>query len=123
MSQIINIKIMKNPDITDEEIKSHMNFDQLLQTYQLGSAPQLPKWVTISSYTAQAVLVISAIVFLALPPVADAVKKSAEPNQPVSIDSAIVIKEKPVQEKPKEKPLVSKKRFTTNCKASTIDSH
>jgi TonB family protein len=61
-----NIKLMKTkPTLTDEEIRSHMDFDKLLQLHKAGagSVSVVPKWLKIAGYTVPAVLITTVLVY------------------------------------------------------------
>ncbi len=68
MNQNINIKIMKKPELTDEEIRSHMQFDKLLEAYKMtGPVNASGKWFYTAGYVASAVLIISVALYFFLP--------------------------------------------------------
>jgi TonB family protein len=68
MNQNINVKIMKKPELTDEEIRSHMQFDKLLQAYKVaGPVNTLGKWFYVAGYVASAILIISTALYFFLP--------------------------------------------------------
>jgi TonB family protein len=65
MSNPIKIKVMKNkPKISGEEIRSHMDFDKLLQQSKTINAQPVP--VTIRSISSLAIIVPAAIALLAV---------------------------------------------------------
>ncbi len=67
MRQNINIKIMKKPELTDEEIRSHMQFDKLLEAYKVtGPVSPSGKWFYLG-YGMSAVLIISTALYFLLP--------------------------------------------------------
>lgn len=107
------IKIMKQkPQLTDEEIRSHMNFDKLLElkAASVGVASTSLNWLTIVAYVAPAVTIISAILYFTWP---DATETQANQNQnqasPGFKDSTASITATPpnetVFEQVEEKPL------------------
>src|SRR5437879_13748556 len=68
MNQNINIKIMKKPELTDEEISSHMHFDKLLEAYKVaGPVSSWRKWNYILGYSVSTVLIISTALYFLLP--------------------------------------------------------
>lgn len=70
MNQNINIKIMKKPELTDEEIRSYMLFDKLLEAYKTTSsrsANSPGKWFYIAAIAI--VLSSAAIYFLSQEPI------------------------------------------------------
>jgi len=88
MTHNTNIKIMKTkPTLTDEEIRSHMDFDKLLQVHKagVGSVNGSITWFKIAGYTAPVVLVIAALVYSLWP--SDTVGPENQPTAVVQIDS------------------------------------
>lgn len=70
MSHNSNIKLMKSkPTLSDEEIRSQMDFDKLLRLHQqLPSKPlSASKWVTYTAYITSILLLSSAIIYFAWP--------------------------------------------------------
>jgi TonB family protein len=65
-----NIKRMKKkPTLSDDEIRAHMDFDNLLKVHQAsaGAAFAHAAWIKVSAYTVGALMGISALVYWAWP--------------------------------------------------------
>lgn len=59
-----NIKAMTKPELTDEEIQSHMDFNKLLQTYhQTRPKNTTPKWIVISGWSIVITAIVSSVVY------------------------------------------------------------
>jgi TonB family protein len=71
MSNQTQIKVMKSkPELKDEEIRSHMDFDKLLQMHKSAGAGLIsttPKWVTIAAYVVPTVVVITTVLYVTAP--------------------------------------------------------
>lgn len=88
----IKIKIMKaKPTLTDEEIRSHMDFNKLLETHKATTEHTVPKWMKITGYTTSAIIFTAAIFYLSWP-MKEVVSESQNgADQPVvKTDSLIV---------------------------------
>jgi len=113
MSLNINIKIMKKPELSDEEIRSHMNFDNLMQAYKTHSVPRSPKWLTISGYVALGVFTISAITYFSISRESQEIKnrsgipKISHPDSSTRVNKVIEVQEKPAEKKQEVKSMAS----------------
>ena len=103
MNQTINIKTMKKPELTDEEIRSHMQFDKLLEAYKVaGPGNGSGKWFRRAGYVASTVLIISTALYLFLPKPITANENNNPPIQGLPHDSAVRAKgEQVIKETPK----------------------
>src|SRR5258707_11957494 len=87
MSQKINIKMMKKPELTDEQIRSHMQFDKLLEAYKVtGFVGYSRKWFYIAGYGASAVVIVSAALYFFYPR-QNQVELNSKPNETVADSS------------------------------------
>jgi TonB family protein len=60
-----NFKVMTKPDLTDEEIRNHMDFDKLLQSYHRNSTThQIPKWVKIFGVAVVATVTVFTVTYV-----------------------------------------------------------
>jgi TonB family protein len=110
MNQNINIKVMKKPELTDEEIRSHMQFDKLLDTYKVGMVRSSEKkWLHVAASVTTIVVLISGVLYFLFP--------ESKPNETVQpfrahpSDSSLQIKTQAVQSKPKIK--TAEKKITS----------
>lgn len=134
MKAKINIKVMTKPNLTDEEIQSHMDFNKLLQAYhQSGPKRTAPKWLVISGLSIATTAVVSTAVYFyglnnSLGP------GNNSPIQPViTVDSTTTSStstaiENQIQQVPpkknevKNEKIATKKSLTTSPKRPAKDS-
>jgi len=133
MNQDINIKIMKKPELTDEEIFSHMQFDKLLDSYKVTGPKRFSaKWFYTTGYVTSAVLLISTALYFFLPGSNKVNYHNSQPHQTYLHDSSSRVKRQVIQLTPKienqdkkvstNRPKVSEKR-KDQSKTSPIDSN
>ncbi len=103
MNQNINIKIMKKPELTDEEIRSHMHFDKLLEAYKVtGPVSSGIKWNYFVGYSVSAVLVILTALYFLLPESKKTNERNSQQASTSVSDSSVHSKKQEViQVKPK----------------------
>lgn len=129
-----NINVITKPELTDEEIQSHMDFNKLLQTYrQGGPVNKIPKWVKISRVSIVFVTAVSTIAYFLNRNSSLSLDKG-KPSQSVAIvdttasinanktpqldskksnkkvDGALVKKEKPLPQKPQKKDSLAREK-------------
>lgn len=108
MKQNINVKIMKKPELTDEQIRSHMQFDKVLEAYKVTGPVRAPKkWFYIAGYGASAVVIISAALYFFYPG-PNRVEPHLQPSQTPVVDSSTSKRPEAIQEV--SKPDVQEKK-------------
>lgn len=87
-----NIKVMTKPNLTDEEIQSHMDFNKLLQTYHQSNLPnKFSKWIVVSGVIIAITVIVSTVVYF-YPSNNPATQKVITQNQTVvPYDSTTVV--------------------------------
>src|SRR5258706_4169399 len=118
MRQNINIKIMKKPELSDEQIRSHMQFDKVLEAYKATGPVSSPrKWLYIAGYGASAVAIISAALYFFYPE-QNPVELNSQPNQTVADSSAT--SKRPEAIKETSKPNTQEKKVVATQPKATI---
>lgn len=102
-----NFKVMTKPQLTEEEIQSHMDFDKLLQSYhQSGPVDKIPKWIKIFSVSIVATAVSITTYFYFQNNSLNTGESS--PSQPlVTLDTASTVKQ---NERPQLKATTNNKK-------------
>jgi TonB family protein len=119
MNQNINVKIMKKPELTDEEIRSHMQFDELLDACKIrGPVSVSAKWFYTAGYVASIVLVISTALYFFLPKPNKVKENNNQPLRVYPLDSAGRVKSQIIQGIPK----VNAQEKKINAAQSTVSS-
>jgi TonB family protein len=124
MNQNINIKVMKKPELTDEEIRSHMQFDKLLDTYKVGMVRSSEKkWLHVAASVTTIVVLISGVLYFLF--LESKSNGTVQPFRAHPSDSSLQIKNPEiVQSKPEiktaEKATSTRPRATTNGKTNAF---
>lgn len=98
---------MKKPDLTDDDIRSHMNFDKLLHAYQQsgGPASQPSPWAIIGG-SSVAILAVSIIAYFYFQNPETTVSKNPVPERIAPADSVGNVSDKNEKTVAQEKPKV-----------------
>ncbi len=117
MNQNINIKVMKKPELTDEEIRSHMQFDKLLGSYNANGIVRSSgkKWLYVAAFVTTAVVLISYVLYFLLPESKPNDNK-AQPFRTHTTDSSFQIKSHEIVQ---SRPTIE----TAKMKATSIQSN
>lgn len=88
----INVKKMKKPELSDEEVRSHMHFEQLIEMYKSSTPKRFIQWKYIVCFSVVSLVTATAIYFFILKE--DKVQKEQNHLQEKIItDSSKVLKE------------------------------
>ena len=97
MNQNINIKIMKKPELSDEEIRSHMQFDKVLEAYKAtGPVRYFENWNSLLGYSVATIVVILTALYLLLPKSKEVIQNKPKPTPAIVLDSSLQTKKQEV---------------------------
>ena len=97
-----NIKVMTKPDLADEEIQSHMDFNKLLQTYHQSSLPnKFSKWILVSGAIIAITVLVSTVVYF-YPSNNSTTQEVNNRHQPVAPQESTTVE--PQENKPRQAP-------------------
>ena len=104
MNQNINIKIMKKPELSDEEIRSHMHFNKLMEEYKVtgpaGSSRK--KWFYRVAYLTSSVVLVSIALYFLTPQSNNTKENNTQPFGAHPQDSSSQVKsQRVIQSTPK----------------------
>ncbi|MBI1769979.1 MAG: energy transducer TonB [Bacteroidetes bacterium] len=97
---------MKKPELSDEQIRSHMQFEKLLETYKAtGPINSSRKWFYIAGYVASGVLIISTALYFLIPRSDHSINETPSQSIEISVpdSSAKSKKQEVIRAMPKSK--------------------
>ncbi|HEV8513943.1 MAG TPA: hypothetical protein VGQ59_11730, partial [Cyclobacteriaceae bacterium] len=115
MNQNINIKVMKKPELTDEEIRSHMQFDKLLEDFKTTQpVNSSKKWF----YSATLAVVLGSAVIYFLSQEATTEEQNKDSSQTNTRDSSTQSKDQKLIQSTPSAETHDKKTALTSPKIS-----
>lgn len=109
-----NIKVMTKPELTDEEIQSHMDFNKLLQTYrQNGPTNTISKWLVFSGLSVAIIALVSTAVYFYSQNSSPNLDHSNPSKPHDAVDTTLSIKESKAIQPPPKKNEVKTEKSTT----------